>query len=144
MQIPVGVEAGEVNDGDLVEITLNVQLLGFNQPGDNAVVNFLWGSEDKKSSISVRMPLVGVQMRDASVSGTLVYFPILLSSGFDDRMWSASMGGISVQNSEVSEKPVATLVENGVEVTFVWNIPEGTEGGTYRVCLLYTSPSPRD
>ena len=133
LQIPVGVESGDVNDGDLVEITLNVQLLGFNQPGDNAGVNFLWGSEDKKSSISVRMPLVDIQMRDASVSGTLVYFPILLSSGFDDRMWSASMGGITVQNSEVNEKPVATLVENGVEVTFVWNIPEGSEGGTYRV-----------
>lgn len=133
LQILVDVEAGQVNDGDLVEITLNVQLLGFNQPGDNAGVTFLWGSEDKKSSISVRLPLVEIQMRDASVSGTLVYFPILLSSGFDDRMWSASVGGISVQNSAVSEKPVATLVENGVEVTFVWNIPDGTEGGTYRV-----------
>ncbi len=133
IQIMVNVESGEVNDGDLVEITLIVQLLGFTQPGDNAGVVFVWGSDDKKSSINVKLPLVDIQMRDASVSGTLVYFPILLSSGFEDRMWTASTGGITVQNSVVSEKPVATPVEDGVEVTFVWSIPEGTEGGTFRV-----------
>ena len=70
-------------------------------------------------------------MKDASVSGNLVYFPILVSSGFEDRIWSSSTGIFEVQNVAVADKPVATLVEGGVEVTFVWSIPEGVESGSF-------------
>ena len=46
------------------------------------------GSSEKASGISVKMLLVDIEMKDASVSGNLVYFPILISSGFEDRIWS--------------------------------------------------------
>ena len=131
VQSVISVESGDVRQDDEVEIRLVVQLLGFNQPGDDSGVIFHWGSNDKASSILVKLPLVEIDMKEAIVSGNLVYFPILLSSGFDDRMWSSSSGTFEVQNVAVVDKPVATLVEGGVEVTFVWSLPEGVESGSF-------------
>jgi hypothetical protein len=133
LQISVEVGSGHVNDGDLVELTLTVRSLLFAQPGDDAGIRFLWGSEANDAHISVRFPLVDIEMKDASVLGRLIYFPIVLKSGFDDRMWTGSTGGISVQSAEVSQMPIATGVEEGVEVTFVWEVPENSEGGNIRV-----------
>ena len=131
VQSVISVESGDVREDDEVEVRLIVQLLGFNQPGDDSGVIFHWGSNDKASSISVKLPLVEIEMKEASVSGSLVYFPILLSSGFDDRMWSSSSGTFEVQNVAVTDKPVATLVEGGVEVTFVWSLPAGVDSGSF-------------
>ncbi len=131
VQSVIDVESGEIRKEDVMEITLIVQLLGFNQPGDDSGVVFHWGSSDKSSSISVKMPLVEIEMKDASVSGSLVYFPILITSGFEDRIWSSSSGVFEVQNIAVGDKPVATLVEGGVEVTFVWSIPDGVDSGSF-------------
>ncbi len=133
LQISVEVGSGHVNDGDLLELTLTVRSLLFAQPGDDAGIRFLWGSEANDARISVRFPLVDIEMKEASVLGRLVYFPIVLKSGFDDRMWTGSSGGISVQNAEVSQMPIATGVEGGVEVTFVWEVPDDSEGGNIRV-----------
>jgi hypothetical protein len=66
-------------------------------------------------------------MKDASVLGNLAYFPVLIKSGFEDRIWSASEGKAKVQNIEISDSPISILREEGVEVTFVWEIPEGSE-----------------
>jgi hypothetical protein len=133
LQISVEIGSGHVNDGDLLELSLTVRSLLFAQPGDDAGIRFLWGSETNDGHISVRFPLVDIEMKDASVLGRLVYFPIVLKSGFDDRMWTGSTGGISVQSAEVSQMPIATGVEGGVEVTFVWEVPENSEGGNIRV-----------
>ncbi|HIG37792.1 MAG TPA: hypothetical protein EYQ15_00530 [Candidatus Poseidoniales archaeon] len=133
LQISVEIGSGHVNDGDLLELSLTVRSLLFAQPGDDAGIRFLWGSEANDAHISVRFPLVDIEMKDASVLGRLVYFPIVLKSGFDDRMWTGSTGGISVQSAEVSQMPIATGVEGGVEVTFVWEVPENSEGGNIRV-----------
>ncbi len=133
LQISVEIGSGHVNDGDLLELSLTVRSLLFAQPGDDAGIRFLWGSEANDAHISVRFPLVDIEMKDASVLGRLVYFPIVLKSGFDDRMWTGSTGGISIQSAEVSQMPIATGVEGGVEVTFVWEVPENSEGGNIRV-----------
>ena len=101
--------------------------------GDDAGVRFLWGSEAHDAQITMRFPLVDIEMKDASVLGNLVYFPIVLKSGFDDRMWSGSTGGISVQGSQVSQMPIATGVDGGVEVTFFWEAPEDFDSGTITV-----------
>ena len=58
---------------------------------------------------------------------------VVLTSGFDDRMWSGSTGGIAVQNADVSQMPIATGLDNGVEVTFVWQVSDTSEGGNVRV-----------
>ena len=131
VQSIISVGSGDVREDDEVEVSLIVQLLGFNQPGDDSGVIFHWGSDDKASSISVKLPLVEIEMKVAIVSGYLVYFPILLSSGFDDRMWSSSSGIFEIQNVAVTDKPVATLVEGGVEVTFVWSLPAGVDSGSF-------------
>jgi len=133
LQISVEVGSGGVNDGALLELELSVSSLVIAQPGDDAGIRFLWGSEANDAHISVRFPLVDIEMKDASVLGELVYFPIVLKSGFDDRMWTSSTGSISVQGVEVSQMPIATGVEGGVEVTFVWEVPDGSEGGNIRV-----------
>ena len=132
IQSIVSVGSGDVREDDQIEVSLIVQLLGFNQPGDDSGVIFHWGSDEHPSSISAKLPLVEVEMKEASVSGNLVYFPILLSSSFEDRIWSSSTGVFEIQNIEVSDKPVATLVEGGVEVTFVWSLPEGIESGSFQ------------
>ncbi len=133
LQVSVDVGSGSVNDGDRVQISLTVRNLMFSQPGDDAGVRFLWGSEAHDAQISMRFPLVDIEMKDASVLGDLVYFPIVLKSGFDDRMWSGSTGGIAVQGSQVSQMPIATGVEEGVEVTFFWEVPDNFEAGTITV-----------
>ena len=133
LQVSVDVDSGQVNDGDRVQISLTVRNLMFSQPGDDAGVRFLWGSEAHDAHISMRFPLVDIEMKDASVLGDLVYFPIVLKSGFDDRMWSGSTGGISVQGSQVSQMPIATGVDGGVEVTFFWEAPDDFESGTVNV-----------
>ena len=133
LQVSVDVGSGMVNDGDRVQISLTVRNLMFSQPDDDAGVRFLWGSEAHDAHISMRFPLVDIEMKDASVLGNLVYLPIVLKSGFDDRMWSGSTGGISVQGSQVSQMPIATGVEGGVEVTFFWEVPEEFESGTINV-----------
>lgn len=101
LQISVEVGSGGVNDGALLELELSVSSLVIAQPGDDAGIRFLWGSETNDAHISVRFPLVDIEMKDASVLGELVYFPIVLKSGFDDRMWTGSTGGISVQSADV-------------------------------------------
>ena len=133
LQVSVDVGSGQVSDGDRVQISLTVRNLMFSQPGDDAGVRFLWGSEAHDAHISMRFPLVDIEMKDASVLGNLVYLPIVLKSGFDDRMWSGSTGGISVGGSQVSQMPIATGVEGGVEVTFFWEAPEDFESGTINV-----------
>ena len=133
LQITVNVDAGEIRDGDLVELSLSVRSLLFSSPGEDAGLRFLWGSEDYTSKISTRFPLLEITAKDASVKGRLIYFPIVINSGFDDRMWSSSSGGISVQNNELSEKPIATRLDSGVEVTFVWEAPEDAQSGTYSI-----------
>ena len=40
-------------------------------------------------------------------------------------------GYFEVQNVAVTDKPVATLVDGGVEVTFVWSLPEGVDSGSF-------------
>ena len=133
LQVSVDIGSGSVNDGDRVQISLTVRNLMFSQPGDDAGVRFLWGSEAHDAQISMRFPLVDIEMKDASVLGDLVYFPIVLKSGFDDRMWSGSTGGIAVQGSQVSQMPIATGVDGGVEVTFFWEVPENFDSGTVTV-----------
>lgn len=139
LQVSVDIGSGQVNDGDRVQISLTVRNLMFSQPGDDAGVRFLWGSEAHDAHISMRFPLVDIEMKDASVLGNLVYLPIVLKSGFDGRMWSGSTGGISVQGSQVSQMPIATGVDDGVEVTFFWEVPDDFQSGSINVDF-YLSP----
>jgi len=139
LQVSVDIGSGQVNDGDRVQISLTVRNLMFSQPGDDAGVRFLWGSEAHDAHISMRFPLVDIEMKDASVLGNLVYLPIVLKSGFDGRMWSGSTGGISVQGSQVSQMPIATGVDEGVEVTFFWEAPDDFQSGSINVDF-YLSP----
>ncbi len=131
--IPVNVQAGEVRDGDEVKVTFSVRSLSFSSPGDDAGIRFVWGSEDYTGRMTMKFPLISIDMKEPSVNGRLVYFPVQLKSGFGDRMWSASSGGMSVASDTISDSPIATPTNNGVEVTFSWTIPETSDSGTYNV-----------
>ena len=138
MQVSVEIGSGVVNDGNLVQLELSVSGVFVSQPGEEAGIRFLWGSQTHDAHISMRFPLVDVEMKDASVLGNLVYFPIVLKSGFNDRMWSGSTGGISVQGSQISQMPIATGVDGGVEVTFFWEVPDDFQSGTVNVDFQLT------
>ena len=77
LQIPVNVIQGTISEGDVIQITLNVQNLVFTNPGDDDTgVKFLWGSEDYNAHITVKLPLLEIIMKDASVLGNLAYFHV--------------------------------------------------------------------
>jgi hypothetical protein len=139
LQVSVEVDEGRISEGEDIELSLSVQGLIFSNPGSETGIRFLWGSPQSDASLTMSFPLVQVEMREASVKGNLVFFPIELTSGFGDKMWSGSSGGFSIHNTEVSESPITTVMEEGVEVTFVWEIPESFEGGSLRADF-YLSP----
>ena len=131
LEISVQVSSGSVNDGDKLEVSLYVNSLLFSNPTQEAGLTFKWGSEDSVGKINGKMPLVNIRIKEASVTSGLVYFPIILNSGFGGEMWSLSSGAFNLQGSPLTLSPIATPTESGVEVTFVWEMPEGTESGTY-------------
>jgi len=133
-ELEVSVEVGQesLSEGDKIELTLTVQNLIFTSPGEETGVRFLWGSEQYSAHISVKLPLLEITMKEASVIGELAYFPIMINSGFEDRIWSSSEGNAKIQNVQISESPIAILRENGVEVTFVWNIPDNSDVNNIR------------
>ena len=131
LEISVQVSSGSVNDGDKLEVSLYVNSLLFSNPTQEAGLTFKWGSEDSVGKINGKMPLVNIRIKEASVTSGLVYFPIILNSGFGGEMWSLSSGTFNLQGSPLILSPIATPTESGVEVTFVWEMPEGTESGTY-------------
>ena len=131
LEISVQVSSGSVNDGDKLEVSLYVNSLLFSNPTQEAGLTFKWGSEDSIGKINGKMPLVNIRIKEASVTSGLVYFPIILNSGFGGEMWSLSSGTFNLQGSPLTLSPIATPTESGVEVTFVWEMPEGTESGTY-------------
>ncbi len=139
LQVSVEVDDGEISEGEDIELSLSVQGLIFSNPGSESGIRFLWGSSQSDAALTMSFPLVQVEMREASVKGNLVFFPIELTSGFGDKMWSGSSGGFSIHNTEVSESPITTVMEDGVEVTFVWEMPESFEGGSLRADF-YLSP----
>ena len=131
LEISVQVSSGSVNDGDKLEVSLYVNSLLFSNPTQEAGLTFKWGSEDSVGKINGKMPLVNIRVKEASVTSGLVYFPIILNSGFGGEMWSLSSGTFNLQGSPLTLSPIATPTESGVEVTFVWEMPEDAESGTY-------------
>ena len=131
LEISVQVSSGSVNEGDKLEVSLYVNSLLFSNPTQEAGLTFKWGSEDSVGKINGKMPLVNIRVKEASVTSGLVYFPIILNSGFGGEMWSLSSGTFNLQGSPLTLSPIATPTESGVEVTFVWEMPEDTESGTY-------------
>ena len=131
LQVSVQVSSGTVNDGDKVEVSLSVNSLLFSNPTAEAGLTFLWGSDDSVAKVTGGMPLLDIKIKEASVTSGLVYFPIIINSGFDGDMWSLSTGSFTLQGTPLTLSPIATPIESGVEVTFVWEMPEDTDSGIY-------------
>ena len=131
LSIPVEVQDGQYSKNDRIEIIFSVRSVIFSNPGSESGINFYWGSEEYAAALSMSFPLVSVDLRDASVKGSLVFFPVRLTSGFGDRIWTSSSGGLLVQNVEIAESPIVNSNEDWVDVTFVWN-PGEDDGGSVR------------
>ena len=82
LSIPVEVQDGQYSKNDKIEITFSVRSMIFSNPGSESGINFYWGSEEYAAALTMSFPLVTVEIRDASVKGSLVFFPVRLSSGF--------------------------------------------------------------
>ena len=137
LQVPVEVQDGQFSKNDKIEVSFSVRSLIFSNPGSESGVKFFWGSEDSKASISISFPFVSIEIREASVRGSLVFFPVRLTSGFGDKIWTGSSGGLIVQNIEISESPIVNPNEDWVDVTFVWD-PSSSEGGSVRTDFRLT------
>ena len=131
LQVPIEVQQGEFSKNDNIQVTFSVRNLVFSNPTSDSGINFFWGSKENDASISMSFPLVGVEIREASVRGNLVFFPVRLTSGFGDRIWTASIGSLLVQNVEISESPIVNYNDDWVDVTFVWD-PGSSGGGAVR------------
>ena len=137
LQVPIEVQQGEFSKNDNIQVTFSVRNLVFSNPTSDSGINFFWGSEENDASISMSFPLVGVEIREASVRGNLVFFPVRLTSGFGDRFWTASSGSLLVQNVEISERPIVNYNDDWVDVTFVWD-PGSSGGGSVRTDFQIT------
>ena len=132
LEVPINVGSGSISNDDKIEVTFWLRSVIFSNPGSESGVRFMWGSQQNDASLTLSFPLVEVEMRDASVKGDLVFIPVRLTSGFGDKMWTSSVGGMSVQNQEIIESPITTSIDGGAEVTFVWQMPDGYNGGSLR------------
>ena len=141
LQVPVEVSSGSISKNEKIEVTFWLRSIIFTSPGSESGIRFYWGSEQNDASLRLSFPLVEVQVREPSVKGDLVFFPVRLTSGFGDKMWTSSSGGLSVQNQEVAESPITTVIEGGSEVTFVWQMPEDFEGGSMRTDFFLSPQS---
>jgi len=131
LQVDIEVQDGEISKNEKIEVIFSVRSLIFSNPGSESGIIFHWGAEEVDAAISISFPLVSIQIRDASVKGSLVFFPVRLSSAFGDKIWTGSTGGLMVQNVEISQSPIVNSNEDWVDVTFVWE-PSDSEGGTVR------------
>ena len=77
-----------VSMNDEIEVTFAVRSLLFTQPGDESSIRFVWG-EDTGSAVRVNLPLVTIDMPNSLVVGDEVFFPVIMKSGFGERMWSS-------------------------------------------------------
>jgi len=140
--VPVEVSSGSISKDENIEVTFWLRSVVFSSPGSESGIRFLWGSGEFDASLTVSFPLVEIQIREASVKGDLVFLPVRLTSGFGDSMWTqASGGGLAVQGQEVSESPITNLIEGGAEVTFVWQMPSGFNGGSIRTDFFLSPQS---
>tara|TARA_B100000287_G_C20673844_1_gene794463 strand:- start:3706 stop:5748 length:2043 start_codon:yes stop_codon:yes gene_type:complete len=137
LQVPVEVEAGEISKNDKIEVDFSIRSLIFSNPGSESGIRFQWGTTEMDASLSISFPLVHVEMREANVRGDLVFFPVRLTSGFGDRMWTSSSGFLKVNNEDISESPIVNSNDEWVDVTFVWR-PSDSAGGTVRTDFQLT------
>ncbi len=124
-----------VSMNDAIEVTFAVRSMMFTQPGDESSIRFIWG-EDTNSAMRVNLPLVTIEMPNALVVGDEVFFPVILRSGFGERMWSSledyefKVGGVVIEDVRSP-----SIVYGGVEVPFVWNPGSSPTDGNYQVNL---------
>ena len=128
LQIPVEVESGSIAKGDKIEVSFSLRSVIFNSPNSDSGILFLWGSDQNDASLTLYFPLVEVVIKDVNVKGDLFFFPVTITSGFSDEMWTRSLGGLTVQGNEVSDSPIVTEFDGGAEVTFVWEAPSEFSG----------------
>ena len=131
LQVDVEVQDGEISKKDSIEVIFSVRSLVFTNPGSESGIMFHWGAKEVDAALSISFPLVNVVIREASVTGNLVFFPVRLTSGFGDKIWTGSSGGLMVQNVEITESPIVNSNEEWVDVTFVWE-PSSFGGGTVK------------
>jgi len=141
LQVDIEVQDGEISKNEKIEVSFSVRNLIFSNPGSESGIMFHWGSEEVDASIMISFPLVSVEIREASVKGNLVFFPVRITSGFGDKIWTASTGGLMVQNVEISESPIVNSNDEWVDVTFVWD-PGDSSAGTVRTNFHISLQSP--
>ena len=124
-----------VSNNDEIEVTFSVRSIIFSQPGDDSAIRFVWG-EDTGSSLRVNLPLVTIEMPNALVVGEEVFFPVILKSGFGERMWSSLEDfEFRVGSMVLSDVRSPSIVSGGVEIPFVWNPGSSPVDGNYQVNL---------
>ena len=136
--VDIEIPARTITSGDTIEVSFAIRSILFTQPGDDSAIRFIWG-EDTDSHIRVQMPLLDVEMPNALIVGEEVFFPVILRSGFGDRMWTSldsfefKVGGISI-----SDVRAPSRVTGGVEGPFVWNPgPNPIDGARLANLSLY-------
>ena len=111
-----------------IELELTVQAVVFSVPATDAKLEFLWGSEDKDSSIEATIPLVDILMVEPEVEGSDVYLAVRLDSPWGlSTLAMAESITLKVNGQAVPGDPIETAVGDTVRVTWTWT---GAAGGT--------------
>jgi len=139
IQVSVAIPERAISSGETITITFSVRSLLFTQPQDETALRFVWG-DGTNSAIEVEMPLLNIEMQPASVNEREVYFPVRLTSGFGERMWTALFDyQFKIAGQPLNTAPIATIIPGGVEVTFVWSAsgsePDGIRSSNLSILI---------
>jgi hypothetical protein len=135
VDIDVDIPARGITSGETIEVSFAVRSMLFTQPGDDTAIRFIWG-EDTDSALRVDMPLLEIEMPNALIVGEEVFFPVILRSGFGDRMWTSlhdfefKVGGMVITDVRSPSRVIG-----GVEVPFVWSPGASATDGVRSVNL---------
>lgn len=130
--IDIPVESVTVSGTSEVSLTLSAGRVVFIVPqGQDAKIEFLWGSEAEDSRVSANLPLLDLSLQEPVVEGDLVYFGLRIESpfGMEALVFSDSIT-LSVNGILLGGDP--TEVSEGDAILVIWTW-EGAAGGVETV-----------
>ncbi|MBT5392260.1 MAG: hypothetical protein HOL22_07980 [Euryarchaeota archaeon] len=129
----IDVDATSISNNGVIELTLTARSVVFSLPMGDAMLEFMWGSEESDSTIEAEIPLFDLTLLEPEVEGSEVYFSVVIDSNWGmDILSKTESIEMLVGNTIITGDPIETALGDGVRVTWTW---EGAAGGIETVSV---------
>ncbi|HJL97644.1 MAG TPA: hypothetical protein QF401_05770, partial [Candidatus Poseidoniaceae archaeon] len=129
----IDVDATSISNNGVIELTLTARSVVFSLPTGDAMLEFMWGSEESDSTIEAEIPLFDLTLLEPEVEGSEVYFSVVIDSNWGmDILSKTESIEMLVGNTIITGDPIETALGDGVRVTWTW---EGAAGGVETVTV---------